>query len=325
MGGGRPADVCDVAVVGGGAAGLSAALVLARARRGVVVIDSGQPRNARAAAVHGYLSRDGASPAELAEIGRAEVSRYGGGLVTGRVDSVERDASGFTVCVDGSERVRARRVLVATGLTDVLPDVPGLQERWGRDVIHCPYCHGWEVRDQAIGVLATGPLAVEHAVLFRQWSPDVILFPHVTADPDGEDAEQLAARGVRVVAGLVHSVLVVGDRLAGVRMNDGSVISRQVLVVEPQLAARSEVLAALGLDAPGPDGGDGVRVDSSGRTPVDGVWVAGNVIDPTGQVIDAAASGAKAAMAINADLVAEDVSDAINAHRARSGDGVRRR
>jgi len=148
----------DVVVVGGGAAGLSGALMLARSRRSVVVIDAGAPRNAPAAGVHGLLGREGTPPTELLERARAEVRGYGGHVVNGEVSTVTRDGDGFRVALSDRRAVRARRLLVATGLVDELPDIPGLRDRWGRDVLHCPYCHGWEVRDQAIGVLATGPL-----------------------------------------------------------------------------------------------------------------------------------------------------------------------
>ncbi|MFL6056110.1 MAG: NAD(P)/FAD-dependent oxidoreductase, partial [Actinoallomurus sp.] len=167
-------DGYDEVVVGGGAAGLSGALTLARSRRSVVVIDAGSPRNAPAAGVHGFLSRDGIPPAELLERGRAEVCGYGGQVVPGEVDAVAREENGFSVALTDGRVVRARRLLVATGAVDELPDIPGLHARWGRDVVHCPYCHGWEVRDQAIGVLATGPLSVHQALLFRQLSSDVV-------------------------------------------------------------------------------------------------------------------------------------------------------
>ncbi|MEP7026675.1 MAG: NAD(P)/FAD-dependent oxidoreductase, partial [Actinomycetota bacterium] len=177
------AEAYDVVIAGGGAAGLSGALALARARRSVLVIDAGTPRNAPAAAVHGFLSRDGMSPAELLEAGRAEVRGYGGQIVPGEVVAADRGGTGFTVTTDGGRAVGARRLLVSTGLADELPDVPGLAERWGRDVLHCPYCHGWEVRDQAVGVLASSPLAVHQALLFRQWTADLTLFLHTMPAP----------------------------------------------------------------------------------------------------------------------------------------------
>ena len=144
----------DVVVIGGGAAGLSAALVLSRARRKVLVVDAGQPRNAPAAHMHGYLSRDGMPPAEFLANGRDEVTGYGGEIVAGTVaDLVPDGRTGFWVLLEGGQRISTRRLLVTTGLRDELPAVPGLSERWARDVLHCPYCHGHEVRDQQLGVI----------------------------------------------------------------------------------------------------------------------------------------------------------------------------
>ena len=166
----------DVVVVGGGPAGLSAALVLGRARRRVAVVDAGAPRNAPAAHMHGYLSRDGLPPAELLAVGRAELTSYGVELIADHVVAADR---GFVIRLGGGRVLTARRLLIATGIRDELPDIPGVRERWGRDLLHCPYCHGWEVRDQPLGVLGTQPAAAEHALLVRQWSADVIFFaPH---------------------------------------------------------------------------------------------------------------------------------------------------
>ncbi|HEX3190956.1 MAG TPA: NAD(P)/FAD-dependent oxidoreductase, partial [Streptosporangiaceae bacterium] len=177
----------DVVVVGGGAAGLSGAVALARSRRSVLVIDAGDPRNAPAGHVHNFLSRDGIPPSELYAAGRTEVRRYGGRVETGRVTALARDGERFGVQISaqtGQRTVTARRLLVATGLRDVLPDVPGLAARWGIDVLHCPYCHGWEVRGQRIGVLATGPAAVHQALLFQQLSRHVTLLRHTGPAPD---------------------------------------------------------------------------------------------------------------------------------------------
>jgi len=310
-------DGYDVVVVGGGAAGLSGALMLARARRSVVVIDAGAPRNAPAAGVHGLLGRDGIRPAELLARGRAEVRRYGGHLVPGEVGAMAREDNGFAVTLADGRTVRTRRPLVATGLVDELPDVPGLRARWGRDVVHCPYCHGWEVRDQAIGVLASGPLAVHQALLFRQLSADVTFFSHTMPPPTEEEAEQLAARGISLVDGEVASLEVVEDRLVGVRLSDGTVVSREVLAVSPRMAARAGFLAALGLrPAEHPRGlGEYIPCDATGRTDVPGVWVAGNVTDLSVQVGAAAAAGAAVAAQINADLVAEETRQAVAAYR----------
>lgn len=313
-------DSLDVAVIGGGAAGLNGALMLARSRRSVVVIDSGTPRNAPAAGVHGLLGRDGMSPVELLERGRTEVRSYGGEVMVGDVLTVSREENGFVLSLAGGRSVRARRVLVATGLVDELPDLPGLRTRWGRDVLHCPYCHGWEVRDQAIGVLATGPRAVHQALMFRQLSTDVILFEHIMSPLSAAEVEQLGARRIRMIAGEVASVQVDDDRLVGVRLADGTVVSRDVLAVAPRMTARADFLTRLGLvAAEHPSGlGEYIPADATGRTDVPGLWLAGNVTDLAAQVGAAAAAGALAAADINADLVAEDTRDAISAAEAIS-------
>ena len=305
----------DVVVVGGGAAGLSGALVLARARRSVVVIDAGTPRNAPATGVHGLLAHDGIPPAELLERGRAEVGRYGGHLIAAEVITATRTTEGFTVALADGRSVQARRLLVATGLVDELPDLTGLGGRWGRDVLHCPYCHGWEVRDQPIGVLATGPRAVHQALLFRQWSAQVSLLSHTMAPPTAEEAAQLAARGIRVVDGEVAALELAEDRLVGVRLRDGTVVSLKVLVVSPRMTARAGFLAPLGLrSSQHPSGlGEHIPADPTGCSDVAGVWVAGNVTDLAAQVGAAAAAGATAAAQINADLVAEDTRQAVAA------------
>jgi thioredoxin reductase len=312
----------DVVIVGGGAAGLSAALALGRARRSVLVIDSGAPRNAPAGHVHNYLAREGTSPADLLAIGRAEVTGYGGEIVTGVVTSAKAlDEEGFLVALADGGEVRARRLVVTTGLVDELPDVPGLAERWGHDVLHCPYCHGWEVRDQAIGVLSTGPMAVHQALMFRQWSADVTLFLHTGPAPEETEREQLAARGIALVEGEVTGLVVTDDRLTGVRLDTGEVVPRQAVVVAPRFTARADVLTSLGLETAEEKVGDHVigtfvPADPGGATAIPGVWVAGNVADLRSQVISSAAAGLNTAAAVNADLIMEDTRLAVAHHRA---------
>jgi len=315
-------EAYDVVVVGGGAAGLSGALALARARRSVLVIDAGEPRNAPAGHVHNYLAREGVPPAELAAAGRAEVTCYGGQIVAGLVEAAVRHGDGFQVRLHGGRRVRARRLLVTTGLVDDLPDVPGVAERWGRDVLACPYCHGWEVRGLRIGVLATGPLGLDQAGLWRQWSTQVMLLTHHTPAPGADEAERLAARGIAVVAGPVAALEVADDTLTGVRLASAEVVALDAVVVSPRLAARADVLQSLGLkpvDAVlnGHVIGSQIPADPTGATAVPGVWVAGNVADVRAHVIAAAAAGMNAAAAINTDLIAEETRDAVDAYRHR--------
>ncbi|MCF3168772.1 NAD(P)/FAD-dependent oxidoreductase [Streptomyces violaceoruber] len=315
----------DVVIVGGGAAGLSGALALARARRSVLVIDAGEPRNAPASHVHNYLGRESTPPGELLAIGRSEAAGYGAEIVAGRVASAERlpgaQDAGFRVVTEDGRSAEARRLLVTTGLVDELPPVPGLAERWGREVLHCPYCHGHEVADRPIGVLATGPLAVHQALMWRQWSDDVTLFLHTGPEPSAEEYEELAARDVAVVDGEVAGLEIADDRFTGVRLASGRVVPREALVVQARFTARSAVLESLGLtpvaqEMAGTVVGTYIPSDPTGATEVPGVWVAGNVTRLTEQVVGAAAAGLMAAGALNGDLITEDTRLAVAARRA---------
>jgi thioredoxin reductase len=311
----------DVVVIGGGAAGLSGAVALSRSRRRVLVVDAGEPRNAPASHVHNYLAREGTAPADLLAAGRAEVAGYGGAMVSGTVTTVERrDDGGFQLTLADGRRTEARRLLVTTGLVDQLPDVPGVAERWGRDVLHCPFCHGWEARDRAVGVLATGPMALHQALMWRQLSADVTVFRHSGHGFAEDELEQLAARGIRVVDGEVAGLVVEDDRLTGVRLVSGEVVAREFVVVTPRFTARSELLTVLGLETTeqvvnGTVVGTFVPADPTGATAVPGVWVAGNVTALMAQVIASAAAGLMAGAAINGDLVAEDTRLAVAAAR----------
>ncbi|MET9290651.1 NAD(P)/FAD-dependent oxidoreductase [Streptomyces sp. NPDC003077] len=314
----------DVVVIGGGAAGLSGALTLGRAWRSVLVIDGGEPRNAPADGIHAYLGREGSPPGELLADGREEVRAYGGEIRRGHVATVERDDDGLTVRLADGGAVRGRRLLVATGLVDELPEVPGLADLWGTDVLHCPYCHGWEVRDRPIGVLGTGPLAAHQALLWRQWSQDVTLFLHTGPEPSDDEYEQLAARGIAVVDGEVTALEQEGGRLSGVRLATGTRLACQALAVAPRFTARAGFLTGLGLEPveqemAGTVIGSYVEADATGRTAVPGVWVAGNVANILEQVIGSATAGVRAAAAINADLIAEDTRHAVAARRADGG------
>ncbi|OOC54005.1 MULTISPECIES: NAD(P)/FAD-dependent oxidoreductase [Nocardiopsis] len=313
------ADHYEVVVIGGGAAGLSGALALSRARRSVLVVDEGRPRNAPAAGVHTFLTREGTPPAQLLEIGRAEITGYGAQVRTGRVVHARaRDEGGFDVHLEDGAALTADRLLVATGLVDELPPIPGLAERWGRDVLHCPYCHGWEVRDEAIGVVATNAMAVHQALLWRQWSSRVTLLQHGGADLDRGERDRLRARGVGVVAGPVSRVLTEDDRLVGVETADGATVELRALVVATYLRARVRGLEGLGLkvaqaQAMGQVVGTQVETDAMGATNVPGVWAAGNAATPFDQVVGGAAAGLRAGAAINADLVAEQARRAVEA------------
>ena len=299
----------DVTVIGGSAAGLSAALVLSRARRSVVVVDSGAPRNAPATYMHGFLSRDGMNPADLLDVGRDEVKGYGGELLPGVVaELIPNGPQGFWVLLRDGRRLSARKLLVATGLHDELPAIAGLAERWARDVLHCPSCHGHEVADRRLGVLGGPPGAVRYAQIIRQWSGDVAYF----AAPDTLTAahrSELLARNIDIVESPVDGLVVDHDRLVGVRLADGRVVPRDALFVPPRFVPNNALLVGAGCAV---DDAGWPMTDGTGRTSVHGVWAAGNVADPRAQVITAAGAGSAAAISINAELVEDDVRRAVD-------------
>lgn len=313
----------DAVVIGGGVAGSSAALMLARARRSVLVVDAGDPRNAVAAHMHGVLGHDGKPPRQLVAEGRREIEGYGGVVVDGRVEAVAalEDAAGprFRVTIDGGAEVTARRVVLATGLLDVLPELPGLAAHWGAGVVVCPYCDGYEVRDRRIGVLATGPGSLHHVQMLRQWSPDVtFLVAGGTADgaPLAIDAATRAgidARGIRVEEAAVVRVL--GDRgaLEGVELADGRRVPLDSLFAMPGVAPRDAIARALGAATEDTPWGPFVAVDPMGRTSVPGLLVAGNASSASANVPVAMAAGTLAGAMANADLVTEDVAIAMAA------------
>jgi thioredoxin reductase len=295
----------DVVIVGGGAAGLSAALLLGRARRRVAVVDAGEPRNAPAAALHGYLSRDGMAPLGLLAEGRREVAGYGVEIVE---DTVVAAEPGFTVRLAGGRVLTARQLLVTTGLRDELPDIPGLAQRWGTDAVACPYCHGYEVRDQPLGVVASGDVAAMKALLVRNWSADVVLFPG-TEPLAPADLDRLAARDIRVVPGEVTRVVAGNGRLTGVEVA-GQVVPRTALFVQPDFVPADGLLTGLGCEVTEQGW---VRVDHAGATSVPGVWAAGNVVDPMAQLITAAGAASRTAGMINHELVLADAEQAVAA------------
>jgi thioredoxin reductase len=293
----------DCIVVGAGAAGLSAALVLGRARRRVLVLDAGEQSNLPAHGIGGLLGHDGRAPGELYARGRAELRAY---------DSVElrddRVTGGATAhdefrltTADGAE-VRAARVLLATGMEYVVPDLPGAAELWGDTVFHCPYCHGWEVRDRPLAVLGNAA-AAHRALLLRGWSADVALLTDGPAELDDGERERLKRAGVAVDERPVAGVRGRDGALEAVLFADGAELARDGLLVHAPPRQRSALAGELGAELT--ERGS-VDVDEFGQTTVAGLYAAGDASSPMPQVAGAIADGSRAAAVINGDLLAEE-------------------
>jgi thioredoxin reductase len=305
---------CDVCVIGGSAAGLAAALQLGRQRRSVIVVDSGEPRNAPAAHMHSYLSREGFPPSELVAAGRDEVRSYGGEVLPGLVSSVSRtEDGGFRVELASGHAINSRRVLAATGLLDELPDIDGLAERWGRDVIHCPFCHGYEFRDQRIVQIVTHAMGLHTAGLFRHLTVDLTVVLADDVDVDDTELAALRASGVTVVADKVSRIRTGPDgKVAAVELAGHAPVDADAVVVGPRFKVRAEPFASLGLrPAEHASGlGDFVATDASGETAVPGLYAAGNVTDPSQQVLQAAANGSRVGAMISFSLAHDDIQAA---------------
>jgi thioredoxin reductase/SAM-dependent methyltransferase len=309
---------CDVAVLGGSAAGLAAALQLARQRRAVLVVDDGTPRNAPAEHMHGYLGREGAAPSDLVGIGREEVRGYGGEILSGRVLAVHpRDDGRFRVDLSDGHSLVARRVVAATGIVDELPAIDGVARHWGRDVIHCPFCHGFEVRDRRLVHIVTHRVGLHPAPLLRNLTDALTVVLHGPEGVDGVDesldeavVEALRAAGTPVVREQVRRIVEDPDgRLVGVELAGGATLEADAVLVGPRFRARAEVLAPAGV-TPTPHAmglGTVVEVDPTGRTEVPGIYAAGNLTDPSMQVLQAAAHGGRVGAMIAFSLAEDDL------------------
>lgn len=313
----------DVIIVGGGSAGLSAALMLGRMRRKVLVVDGGAPRNRFAGHMHGVLGRDHTSPLDLLAAGRAELGRYDSVMIrTGEVDEASAlDGGGFAVTLTDGARHETKRMLLATGLRDELPDVPGLAEQWGRGAFLCPYCDGWEHRDRRIAVFVTSPMYVHATQILRQLSADVTVYGvgfDLEAGLAPEARAGLVARGITVETRAVAEVVADGERmLRGIRLADGTEVPADVIFVSATPVPNDGVARALGAEfATGPDGVEWVQVDAMGRTSVPGLSAAGNVTDGRSSVPYAMSAGSMAGAALNAELVEAEVRAALAAAAA---------
>lgn len=296
----------DCIIVGGGAAGLSAALVLGRARRRVLLVDAGEQSNRPAHGIGGLLGSDGRPPADLYDAGHAELAAYP--TVEVRRGEVTLGKRGFAVDLADGSHEHARTVLLAAGMNYLPPNIPGLGELWGRSVFHCPFCHGWEVRDTALAVVARGDRAVHSALLLRAWTDDIVVLTNGSGGLDDAHAEKLSAAGVSVNDTPIARFVAEDGELAAVELTDGTRLTRRGALVATTLHQRSPLAAQLGaIGAPTPLAGDAVVVDALGRTTVPGLFAAGDLTGGMPQVATAVAAGSQTAAAVVQHLLAGDV------------------
>ena len=302
----------DVVIVGGGSAGLSAALVLSRARRRVLVLDSGTPRNRFAPHLHGVLSRDGYAPLDLVADGQREVRAADGVIEFGTAASITRHGDFFELATDDGRLYRASRVVVASGLRDDLPAIPGLAAQWGRGVVACPYCDGYESRGKRIGVLLGSLPGVHKAHMIRAYSPDVTVFTGLSGALPEAEMQTLIAQGIRVDGRMIAAIASNGDSLVGVTFTDGSTTPLDTLFIDPLSVPRDDLLRQLEVERTETPMGSFAWTDANFQTSVPGLFAIGNVINPAALVPIAIAAGVAVAVAINGALVAEDVAAAVS-------------
>lgn len=300
----------DAIIVGGGTAGLSAALVLGRARRRVLVLDGGSPRNEPAAEVHGFFTRDGISPLQLLEIGREQLAPYTSVQIraTAAVD-VTHDEDGFSLRLADGSHERGQKLLLASGVVDDVPAIPGMRELWGRGVHHCPYCHGWEVRDQTLAIYARGHDALHYIRTLLGWSRDLVVCTDGASEGDAEMDRRLREWGVRVRHEPILRLEGRSGKLERVVFQSGDSLACSALFVRPAQRPRSDLAERLGCATAEMMGIRSLQVDEMGQTSVAGVYAAGDVRRAAQSVMFAAADGALAAIGINTALAVQDYGE----------------
>lgn len=299
-------DTYDVIIVGAGPAGLSAALILGRCRRSVLICDTGQPRNAASHELHGYLTRDCTPPREFLVMGRRELERYTTVHLrdVGATDAACNEEGSFTVTLADGSIVRSRKLLIATGVCDNLPEIDGLREMYGRSVFHCPYCDGWELRDQPIAIYGKGTRGVGLALELTQWSRDLVLCTDGPAEIEEQERARLERNGIAIREERVTRLSGRGGILEQIVFDTGDPLARRAMFFTAGQFQRSKLAIRLGCEIN--DKGT-VRTGKYESTHLSGLFVAGDASRAVQWVIVAAAEGAEAAFAINTDLIQEDL------------------
>ncbi len=312
-----PEKLYDVIIIGGGFAGLSAAVQLARARKEICIIDAGQPRNRFAAASHGFFGLDGKSPAEINRIATDQIKAYATVCIAhGTVrtatrlgndgdngnDDGSRDTR-FKITLEDGRRLQAKRLILATGVRDTLPDtIPGLIPRWGKTVLHCPYCHGYEVRDQPLGVLATGPMSVHQAMMIPDWGPTTF-FTQGIYEPEPDMLASMAARRITIERNPIMELIGASPELDGVKLVDGRTITIKALFAGPHVSMTNPLAEMLGCAFEDGFAGPYIKVDNSQETSIAGVFAAGDAATARHNATLASAAGVLAGVGAHQSLI----------------------
>ncbi|WP_064707327.1 NAD(P)/FAD-dependent oxidoreductase [Rhizobium bangladeshense] len=293
----------EVIVIGGNFAGLSAAMQLTRARRRVLLVDAGAPRNRFSLASHGFLGQDGRAPVAIMGEGKRQLSLYPNiTLRDGKVSRAQKEGDEFVVTIEGGGEERAARLILATGVSDTLPDILGLRERWGRSALHCPYCHGYEVSGGELGILANHPHSAHSAMMFPDWGATTF-FTQVLFEPDEEQLARLTARGVRIERSPVVELLGDSPKLQAVRLADGRTVPLDAIFVAPKTAMASPIAEQLGCAFDDGPFGPVIRTGENKETSVKGIFAAGDAASSMHNATLASASGVLAGVHCHQSMV----------------------
>ncbi|SHO64421.1 Thioredoxin reductase [Pseudoxanthobacter soli DSM 19599] len=304
----KPATVLDAVVIGGSFAGLSAAIQIARARRTVCVVDAGRPRNRFAEASHGFFGQDGSAPQAMIAAAREQVARYPTArTIAGEASAARTVGDGFEVRLQDGERLMAARLVLAFGISDILPPLPGLAERWGRSVLHCPYCHGFEYAGGRLGVLQSTPMSAHQAMLIADWGPTTLYLNGGDA-PDGDTLAKLARRGVAIEPARVSALHGENGGLSALRLEDGREAAIDALYVAPKSRLNSPIAEDLGCAVDEGPLGPVIRTDERKRTTVPGIYAAGDIARAPHNASWAAADGVTAGVFLHQSLVFEPLA-----------------
>jgi thioredoxin reductase len=293
----------DAIIIGGSFAGLSAAMYIARARRSVCIVDTGSPRNRFATHSHGFFTHDGSAPGTMLAAARAQVAAYPTAtFIDGKAISAAKEPDGFSVRLATGEALESIKIVLAFGISDELPAIPGLAERWGRSVLHCPYCHGYEFSGQRLGVLNVSPTSVHQAMLISEWGPTT-LYLNGGPQPDDAALAQLRKRGVAIEAEPVGALHGKGTELSTIELTDGRTSGVDALYLGPPTRLNSDIAQRLGCDVNEGRFGRIIRTNDEQMTTVPGVYAAGDITRDVHNVTWASADGVTAGLAVHRSLV----------------------